>query len=214
MAKIAIVANRHDTTPEVVANGDTLRRANRPLYVAKFLRPPSLASHLSMLPGRHVDDVDLGAVHHHETAVRREEASSDGQQPLGKIPVLRRIEDRVGRGTKRGALPRWGSCGHPIEERSHVEEHDVVALPEFAEERSLVSRSIGEEETDAFPPVTVQPVRDVRPVRGVDRLPATGAQLRVEQAGVCPHADVVGFVVGIGVDPARVVRRARGERLG
>ena len=42
---------------------------------------------------------------------------------------------------------------------------------------------------DALSPVAIERALDVRPVRGVDRLPASGPQLRVEQACVGSHAD-------------------------
>lgn len=102
--KLTGVRDHRNATARHVRDHDAPRNAFRASDIAEFPRSLAFSAHRASCADRgvdrKVDQVDLGALHQGETAVRKEKAGHDSAE-FGKIRMLRRIEDGVARWAER-----------------------------------------------------------------------------------------------------------------
>ena len=56
---------------------------------------------------------------------------------------------------------KWSPARQAIQKGCHLEQHDIVAPAQLAQERTLVARAVGQEKPRALPAVTVERALDV-----------------------------------------------------
>ena len=92
-----------------------------------------------------------------------------------------------------------------VEELRDVEHLEVRSLSKPWQHPALVSGAVGHEEAQAFARVLVEEAGDVREMGAVDGVPAPCPQFAVEPPIVDIQFDSLGGVVGVGVNPTRIV---------